>query len=77
MTFQSGDRVRMLSGFLGAGRTGTVISVRGDVHTVEFSGPRYLLDPHGEQEIKRLPYSAVELTLVGTTDHPDGSTPGA
>ena len=59
--FKIGHTVRITSGFLGAGRTGTVTHVSGDIHTVEFSAPRYILDPGGEQETKRLPYSSSEL----------------
>lgn len=59
--YQVGDAVRITSGFLGGGRLGRVAQVHGDVHTVEFSAPKYILDPCGEQEIKRLPYSSSEL----------------
>lgn len=59
-----GDHVRIQTGLWG-GRSGVVIGVRfGGVHTVEFTAPRYLLDPAGPQEVKRLPYAADELMSV-------------
>lgn len=61
MTFKVGDKVRMTTGFLGAGRVGTVIGARGDVLTVEFTAPVLIFDPAGRQEIKRLPYAAHEV----------------
>ena len=65
-TYQKGDRVRIISGFIGAGRTGTVTDVRGDVHTVEFTAPKLILDPNGEQESKRLPFASAELAPAVT-----------
>jgi hypothetical protein len=59
--FAVGDEVRIVSGFLGAGRVGVVQAVRGGVVDVEFIGPVYALAPDGEKETKRLPYAPHEL----------------
>lgn len=65
MTIQIGDRVRILTGIIGAGRDGTVTGIVGDVHTVEFTGPKIITEPDGPQETKRLPYAAAELSKLG------------
>lgn len=55
-----GTAVRIKTG-LWAGRTGKVVGSYGAALTVEFTGPRLLLDPAGPLEVKRLPYAAAEL----------------
>lgn len=61
MTFEIGDKVRITSGFIGGGRIGTVAGIVGDVHTVEFTAPKLIFEPNGQQETKRLPYASAEL----------------
>lgn len=61
---QVGDTVRINGGFLWHGFIGTVTGISGDVCTVEFTAPKYLLGPNLEQETKRLPYASAELIKV-------------
>lgn len=62
--FTKGRWVRIVSGFMGAGREGVIVTDPGDVVTVEFMGPALLTRPDGPQMLHCFPYSRDELVLI-------------